>query len=292
VAPKRDFLALSDLSRDEIEHVLDLAVEFANAFARRGLPPLLSGKSVALWFPDDGFRNRCAFDLGIQLLGGIVVHVPGNLGKREPAGDVAAYLSNWFDALVVRAPAIESVRELSRAATVPVINGRTRHNHPCEVLGDLAFIRRVRGDLTGFKVVFIGEATNLGRSWVEAAARLPIRFVQVCPPGIEIAGDGVTVRHDLRDELRDADLIYTDTWSDRPGEQLDARLARLAPYRITAETLESAPASAMFLPCPPVHRGEEVSADAMTSPRCRVIEAKQYLLHAQNALLAYLLTGA
>lgn len=296
MARARSFLALTDFTREEIEGVLKLAIDFEIAFTTRQLPPLLTGRSIALWFADDGFRNRCAFDLGTQMLGGRVVHVPGTLGERESAKDVGSYLSNWFDALVVRAPDLKTLEELAEGATIPVINARTTHNHPCEVLADLAFIQRVRGHLSGLKVVFVGEATNLARSWIEAAARLPIRVVQVCPPGSEIDADflaehgaDVSVSYDLLREVVDADVIYTDSWRYQMDESSNSRLMRLAPFRITAELLERAPEATMFLPCPPVRRGEEASADAMTSPKCRVIEAKNFLLHAQNALLTYLL---
>jgi ornithine carbamoyltransferase len=234
-------------------------------------------------------------------MGGEAVFVPGRPGQKEPAGDFARYLSNWFDAIVIRTPEYGVVQEIAQAASVPVINGRTRHNHPCEILGDLAFVRKIRGDLDGLKVVFVGEPTNLCHSWFEAGASLPIEVVQVCPPGYEVetgtyarlsrqAVGRLRISCDLNRELKDADVVYTDCWPGRTTSQDVAEVGKVfAPYRITAALLELAPASCVFLPCPPVTRGEEVSEDAMASPKCRVYEAKDCLLHAQSALLATLI---
>jgi ornithine carbamoyltransferase len=233
-------------------------------------------------------------------MGGEAVFIPGRPGAGEPAGDVARYLANWFDAIVIRTPEIETIEEMARNTAVPVINARTRQNHPCEILGDLAFVRECRGSLRDLRVVFVGEASNLGRSWFEAGVALPIEVVQVCPPGFEmdkglfeefkggVAGS-LRITDDLESALRDADVVYTDCWPGRTSADSVAAIERaFAPYRITAALLEQTPAACLFLPCPPVTRGEEVSADAMTSPKCRVYEAKEFLLHAQNALLGML----
>lgn len=292
---KRDFLALNSLTSDTVTRLLDSAQVFSRAFTDRSMPQLLAGKSVAIWFPDSGFRNRVAFDLGVQLMGGKVTHVPGELGEREDPADVGAYLSNWFDAIVVRAPDIARVRELARGASIPVINGRTSHNHPCEILGDLAFIQSARGSLSGLQVAFVGPAGNICHSWFEASATLPIHVTQVCPPGFEAsetflselresAAGEMTTTPDIYGALKHADVICTDTWPGGIPEIAD----QFRPYQITAEILAPIPQECLFLPCPPVHRGEEVDAGAMMDPRCRVTQAKAFLLHAQNALLAEL----
>lgn len=295
------FLQVCDLAQEALLELLERAQSLETAFHAREVPCLLKGKRIALSFEDGGFRNRVAFELGIRLMGGEAVFVPGRPGQKEPAGDMARYLSNWFDAIVVRTPEYGVVEEMAGGASVPVINARTRHNHPCEILGDLAFVRKIRGGLDGLKVVFVGEPTNLCHSWFEAGGSLPMEVVQVCPPGYEVetgtcarlsrqAVGRLRISHDLNQELKDADLVYTDCWPGRTTPQDAAEVAKVfAPYRITAALLKLTPASCVFLPCPPVTRGEEVSEDAMASPKCRVYEAKAYLLHAQNALLATLL---
>lgn len=298
----RHFLTVCDLSPGELATLFDRAQAFSGAFHAGKLPQILQGKRVALSFEDNGFRNRVAFELGVKQLGGEAIHIPGRLGERESVEDIARYLSNWFDAIVVRAPDYQVLEHMAGAARVPVINARTRHNHPCEILGDLAFVREIRGSLAGSTVVFVGEATNLCHSWFEAAVRLPIHVIQVCPPGYEVNADYVrslmqhalgtaTTTQELEGSLRSADVVYTDCWPSRRDEESGERISReFGSYRITAAALERTPRSCLFLPCPPVTRGEEVSEDAMTCSRLKVYSAKDYLLHAQNALLSMLVS--
>jgi ornithine carbamoyltransferase len=189
----------------------------------------------------------------------------------------------------------------SAASQYPVINARTDFNHPCEILGDLAYIRAKRGSLDGLKVAFVGEATNLCHPWFEAAARLPIHVVQICPEGYQVSADfidqvqqdavgTVAVSQDLDAGLKDADVVYTDCWPHRRSPEDHEHIARqFLPYQITAEKLWFTAPDVFFLPCPPVTRGEEVSEDAMAYLGHQVYEAKAYLLHAQNAVLTALL---
>ena len=296
------FIRVCDLDQEALYALFDQAQTLEDAFRGRSLPQALRGKRIALLFEDGGFRNRVAFDLGVRLMGGEAVFVLGRPGEKEPAHDMARYLSNWFDGIIVRTPNYTVMEDIAQAAGVPVINARTSHNHPCEILGDLAFVRKERGNIDGLKIVFVGEAANLCHSWFEAAACLPLEVVQVCPPGYEVdsgfqetmkrnAVGRLTVSHDLEAALRGADIVYTDCWPRRNDLQGREAVSRaFSPYRITAELLGRTPDMCMFLPCPPVTRGEEVSADAMTSSKCRVYEAKAYLLHAQNALLSTLVT--
>ncbi len=257
---------------------------------------------MAFIWDGEGFRNRAAFEIGVADAGGTGVVIPGALGVREAISDLAAYLDNWFDALVVRTPSFARLQELADWAATPVLNARTYHNHPCEILGDLAFARHVRGSVSGLTVMFVGEATNLCHSWCEAAAVLDLEVIQVCPEGYEVdrawlaslspsLPSRVSVCRTAQEAVGNADIIYTDCWPtpDYTRDQSTIEEA-FAPLQVTAALLGLAPAHALFLPCPPVTRGEEVSPQAMEDSRCRVVEAKAWLLHAQNALLAELLT--
>jgi ornithine carbamoyltransferase len=296
-----DFISFLDLSKSELRQILRASQELERSFGTRSMPPLLQGKRIAVIWDGEGFRNRVAFELGIRLMGGELVEVPYSFGAREDAADVASYLDNWFDAVIVRTPSHEALEAFAAAASIPVINARTRHNHPCEVLGDLAYVHAQRGNIEGLKVVYVGQPANLCHSWLEAAAAMPIAVTNVCPPGYEPDAsllrklrDGgmgtIKLSADLATSVKEADVIYTDAWpaGSDIAEQTELRRAFL-PYQISAAVLDRAPSHAIFLPCPPVHRGEEVSGDAMTSSRCKVYEAKAYLLHAQNSLLAHLL---
>ncbi len=296
----KDFISFLDFTQADLVALLDLADTLRDAWQAKRLPQNLAGKSIALIWDAEGFRNRVSFELGIAALGGITVQVPGKLDERESIEDVARYLDNWFDAIVSRARQHEHMLRLAAEAEHPVINARTDFNHPCEILGDLAYIRAQRGRLEGLKVAFVGEATNLCHPWFEAAARLPIHVVQICPPGYEVDADfmaqvqrdavgTMSVSQDLDAGLQDADVVYTDCWPHRSDPEDHARIARqFLPYQITAEKLWLAAPDVLFLPCPPVTRGEEVSEDAMTYLGHHVYEAKAYLLHAQNAVLTAL----
>ena len=182
----KDFISFLDWSEDELSDLVKAAQTFRGCWLKRKFPPALKGRRVALMWGATGFRNRAAFELGIAELGGTSVEIPGPIDEKEPLEDVARYLDNWFDAIVARTATHEQMLRLARSVRVPVINARTPFNHPCEVLGDLAYIREQRGELNGLRVAFIGEAANLGHSWFEAAARYPIHVVQVCPAGYEV----------------------------------------------------------------------------------------------------------
>ena len=299
----KDFISFLDWSTSDLMDLVDAARTCRQMWKKQRSPQVLSGRRIALIWDAEGFRNRVAFELGIAELGGVSVRVPGALDERESIEDFARYLDNWFDAIVARTSTHEHMLRLAESARVPVINARTSFNHPCEILGDLAYVRETRGDLAGLRAAFVGEPTNLGHSWFEAAARFPIHVTQVCPEGYEvkdeflqeIAGQAqgdVSVSQDLSAAVSEADVIYTDCWPAAESEQDRRRIRDLfLPYQVTAELLETSPPNALFLPCPPVHRGEEVSDSAMNWPGCRVYEAKEYLLHAQNALLAAVLDG-
>ncbi len=297
----KDFISFLDWSAEDLSELVEAAQTFRELWVRGKSPPSLKGRRIALMWGATGFRNRVAFELGIAELGGKAVEIPGAIDVNEPLEDVARYLDNWFDAIVARTATHDLMLRLADAARVPVINARTPFNHPCEILGDLAYIKEQRGDLTDLRVAFIGEATNLGHSWFEAAARFPIHVVQVCPAGYGVearflqriareAEGEVSVSGDIHSAMADADVIYTDCWPAGGTDEDQQKIRDLfLPYQVTEEMLRVSPTDALFLPCPPVHRGEEVSEGAMNWPGCRVYEAKEYLLHAQSALLVSLI---
>jgi len=279
----RDFLQFQDLGADTIRTILDRAQTLAAAWRDRAMPQNLAGKRVALIVDDGGWRNTTAFDLGIQAMGGLCVHSPVRLNAAEATADLAAYLDNWFDILVVRTRELSALRELATGAEAPVINARTRSNHPCETLGDLAYVRSKRAGLDGLKVAGVAPDANILRSWVEASIALPIQVTQIYPAQWhvrDIASPRFSASTDL-DALYDAAVIITDCWLD--GAQED----QLGRYRISASLLDKCRSEAIFLPCPPVTRGQEVTLDAMSHATCQSPAAKAYLLHAQNALLEW-----
>lgn len=293
----KDFLALTDCSADALRALLDRADELASRWRARDMPQSLAGRRIALWFVGQGFRNRLAFEIGARAMGADVSFVPGELGVHEPIEDVGHYLANWFDALVVRSRRHALLESLARDFPSAVVNARTDYNHPCEVLSDLQFVRRRRGSLDGLRVVFAGEVTNLCTSWFEAAVRLPIEVIQVAPPGYGIdparmaslnvgAAGRIGLCHDLVSAVdSETEVIYTDCWPKSADEETVRK--SFLPYQIDLATLDRMHPRGIFLPCPPVTRGREVSAEALLSPRFLSYQAKDCLLHTQNAILEF-----
>lgn len=300
----KHFLSLLDFDTHELMEILNLADRLERDWQAREMPQTLARRRVGLWFYGQGFRNRVAFELGARSMGADVSFIPGELGVQEPLEDMGAYLGNWVDLLVVRARREADLAVLSQTCGIPVINARTERGHPCEIMGDLQYVRRMRGSLEGLKVVFVGEVTNLGRSWLEAAARLPVEVTQVAPEGwlappeeLKALRRGATgrlqVSTDLDASLRHADVLYTDCWpkTEDPQQQVSIRQAFL-PYQIDTAQMALMNQDGFFLPCPPVTRGEEVSTAAMQSPLCHNHPAKACLLHAQNAIMSFVMGAA
>lgn len=249
------------------------------------MPQTLKDKRVGLINDDTGWRNTAAFDLGVKAMGGVVVQPPISFNVRETTADLAGYLDNWFDLVVVRTKELATLKELASAMQVPVINARTKSNHPCETLGDLAYVQKVRGSLGDLKVVGIAPDANIFRSWVEASKAIPIHVVQVYPERWHVTDPALInanfeVSRDIH-HIFDADVIITDSW---PTNAYDGELID---YQVTASMLDECKVDAIFLPCPPVARGQEVTAEAMLHNVCQSRAAKAFLLHAQNALVEW-----
>ena len=157
----RHFLSLLDYTAVELLAILDRAVQLGELWRTQRMPQTLRGKRVALWFYGHGFRNRLAFELGAREMGASIAYVPGDLGVHEPIQDVAGYLESWFSMVVIRAQHHEDLLEVAVRSAIPVINARTDRSHPCEVMGDLSYLMSVRRDLSGLRLVFVGEPSNL-----------------------------------------------------------------------------------------------------------------------------------
>jgi ornithine carbamoyltransferase len=296
----KNFISLRDFSGQELTEMLDRADWLRTAWNENRMPKSLRNQRVALWFYGTGFRNRVAFELGAKEMGATVSFIPGELGVQEPLEDIASYLGNWFSLLILRTKKHGDLLHLASNSKIPVINARTDKSHPCEIMGDLQFIRSYTGELSGLKVVFVGEPTNLCMSWLEAATVLPIKVTQVCPEGYEVssnvlsnlrtASEGeISVTNDLENAIKKADLIYTDCWPRaRSDLEKDKIESEFLPYQIRRHHLTALGEKGLFLPCPPVTRGQEVSHSAMDSPLCQNYPAKENLLHIQNAIMEFI----
>ncbi len=271
----RHLLRLSDLTLPDLRELFALAEAY-----RAGAGPRFDGCAV-LFFPPTSLRTRVAFELGAARMGlRPMTFPPETLDKPEALADVAGYLAQWADALVVRYKDIRVLEGLAAAQALPVVNAMTDVNHPCEVLSDL-FALSATSEPLALRYLFVGADGNIARAWSEAASAFGLDLVQCCPEGL--AAPGVRWVGDLVEAVSGADVIVTDA----PG----AQAAALAPYRITADMLRHAPPGVRFAPCPPFVRGRELSADALLHPAFVGYGFKAALLPVQQAVMA-LLIGA
>jgi ornithine carbamoyltransferase len=299
--PHRDFLAIPDLSRAELDFLFGLAERM-----RRGeyTARPLAGKSLAMIFMKSSTRTRVSFEVGAWQLGGHALFLSPRdvqLGRGEPVADTARVLSRYVDGIMIRTYGHADVEELARHATVPVINGLTDLLHPCQVLADVLTVRQHLGTYEGKRVAWIGDGNNMANSWVNAAYRLGFDLALACPEGYDPDAGlverarrhaNVTVVRDPREAAEGAHVVNTDVWASMGQEDEQSQRERaFAGYQVDAALMSRAHPDAIFLHCLPAHRGEEVSADVIDGPRSRVWDEAENRLHAQKAVMAMLMGG-
>lgn len=303
---KRDFLAIADFSPAEILDMLDLAVALKKEWQAGGNPPLLAGKSLAMVFQKPSLRTRVSFEMAMQHLGGYAFYLAPQeigLGKRESIADVARVLSGYVDAIMARVFDHQHVVELARWASVPVINGLSDYNHPCQAMADALTIYERFGRLKGLKVVFVGDGNNVAVSLMHICAKLGADFTWVGPEGYEIpelavaqahqfaaeSGSRLSFLHDPQQAVQDADVIYTDTWvSMGQEEETQRRLKVFPPYQVNEALVAKAKPSAIVMHCLPAHRGQEITDEVADGPHSVIFQQAHNRLHAQKAILARL----
>ncbi|HLH76802.1 MAG TPA: ornithine carbamoyltransferase [Candidatus Binataceae bacterium] len=298
---KRDFLALSALRADEVEALLDLAA-WLKADLKHGLEhPYLRGRTMAMIFQKPSLRTRLTFETGMGQLGGHAIYLGPNevgLGEREAVKDVARNLSRWVDLIMIRTFAHQTALELANEASVPVINGLTDLLHPCQLLADLLTLRERRGPLRAQCVAFVGDGFNLAHSWIEAATVLGMQVRLAYPKGYEPRPEfaaqarraGVMLTNDPAQAVRDADAVYTDTWTSMGQEQdAERRLRDFAGFQLNAALIKLAKPDALVMHCLPAHRGQEITDEVIDGPASVVLEQAENRLHAQKAVMLWLL---
>jgi ornithine carbamoyltransferase len=305
-AMKRDLLTILDLSTEEIDALLRRADRLKKQWRQGTLRPTLAGKTLALLFDKPSTRTRVSFQVAMYQLGGQVVVLTAQetqLSRDESLADTARVLSRYLDGLVVRTFADARIEELARYAKIPVINGLTDLYHPCQVLSDLMTVREKKGDLTGLHVAWVGDGNNVAHSWINAAARLPIRLVLACPPGYEprqeileraqaLAPYEIRLCRDPAEAVAGAHVINTDVWASMGQEQeREVRLKEFSGYQVDGSLLRRARPDAIVLHCLPAHRGEEISDEVMDGPNSAIFDQAENRLHFQRALLDWLLGG-
>ncbi len=301
----RDFLSIRDFSAAELTQILDLARDIKAKPAHYS--DSLKGQTLALIFEKPSLRTRVSFDVGIQQLGGFSVYLSPaeiNLGKRESVHDVAKNLERMVQGIMIRTFGHDIVVAMAEHAGVPIINGLTDFSHPCQAMADYLTILELKGRLKGVKVAFVGDGNNVANSLLFAGVRFGAHVSVATPAGYEPArevvewvrqnekatGSVCTITQDPDEAVRDADVIYTDVWASMGQEsETEKRKKIFAPYQVDLELMSGAKADAVFMHCLPAHRGEEVAAEVIDSPRSVVFQQAENRLHAQKAIMVALM---
>lgn len=303
----RDLLSLADLSQDELKAVLATAAQLKEETKRGVTHHLLAGQTLALVFEKPSLRTRLSFDVGMYQLGGRAIYLAPaevGLGKRETISDVARVISSMCNVIVARVFRHSHLTEMAHYSQVPVINGLSDFEHPCQALADLLTIQERFGRITGLKMAYIGDGNNMAHSLMLGAALSGMSITIITPPGYEpdeemvvkarqIAAGRSTLRvvHDLVSGAADADVIYTDVWASMgQEEEAAARREIFLPYQVNEELVAIAKPNVLVLHCLPAHRGDEISEGVMEGPQSAVFQQAENRLHAQKGLLVHLLS--
>lgn len=297
----RDFLAIPDFSTAELHALLALA-----GTMRRGeyhARPL-QGKALAMIFMKSSTRTRVSFEVGAWQLGAHPLFLTPRdvqLGRGEAVNDTARVLDRMVDGIMIRTFAHADVEEFARYAQVPVINGLTDLQHPCQILADLLTVQQHLGTFEGKRIAWIGDGNNMANSWCDAALRLDFELRLACPEGYDPdpailararESGRVTLVRDAREAADGADVVTTDVWASMGQEEEQAQRARaFARFQVNGALMARAKRDAIFLHCLPAHRGEEVAADVIDGPQSRVWDEAENRLHAQKAVMAVLMGG-
>ena len=303
----KHFLCLNDLSAAEIEYLLDLAIDLKDEWKAGGNRGQLAGQTLAMVFQKPSLRTRVSFDMGMIQLGGQALYLSPSeiqLGKRESVADVARVLARYVDGIMARVFSHEHIVELAQNSSVPVINGLSDYNHPCQGMADLLTIKEKHGRIADLKVAFVGDGNNVARTLMFGTAKLGAHFVVATPDGYGISAEDVALAEQYAVEsggsistlsdpaaaVAGAAVIYTDTWASM-GQEEEAAIRRQAfpPYQVNQSLLEGASSDVIVMHCLPAHRGEEITDQVADGPFSALFDQAENRLHAQKAILVELM---
>jgi|TARA_B110000902_G_scaffold254134_1_gene317692 ornithine carbamoyltransferase len=299
----RHFLTLLDLSPSELEGIIQRAIELKKQYYAGELYQPYQGKVLGMIFEKSSTRTRVSFETGMSHLGGHALFLSSRdtqLGRGEPIEDSAKVLSSMVDIVMIRTFGHDIIERFAKNSQVPVINALTDEYHPCQLLADIQTYVEQRGSIKGKKVVWVGDGNNMCHSYINAARQFDFQLVVTCPEGFEPAQellaanqDRVSIVRDPIEASKDADLLVTDVWASmgQEAEQM-VRQDKFKGYMINQELLDIAAPDALYMHCLPAHRGEEISAELMDNPDTVIWSEAENRLHAQKALLEFLLEAA
>lgn len=301
----KDLLSVADLDRDDLMRIVKSALEMK----RKGSEPLLAGQTLVMIFEKPSLRTRVSFDVAMYQLGGHAIYLPGEevgLGKREPIADMSRVLGRYVNLIMARTFAHSTVEALAQHAPVPVINGLSDMEHPCQAISDILTIYEKKGQIEGLTVAYIGDGDNVAASLLLACALTGANFNYASPKGYEIpaqivkTGERIATTNQARivftakpvEAAKGADVVYTDVWTSMGAEaEREQRLRDFVAYQVTAELLAEARPDAILMHPMPVHYGEELAEGLIDSPQSVLIDQAENRLHAQKAILVALARG-
>lgn len=304
----KHLIDLNDLSVEDVEKLFTLAEKLKREL-KAGIPhPLLRGKTLGMIFSKSSTRTRVSFEVGMYQLGGYAIFLSSSdiqLGRGETIHDTAKVLSHYVHGIMIRTYKHSDVLDLARFGTIPVINGLTDLMHPCQVLSDLFTVYETKGRLKGLKLAYVGDGNNVANSLLQGCAITGMDISVASPRGYECdaaiieqarnaarkSGSRVVLTEDPEEAIRDADVVYTDTWVSMGQEaEKDLRIRLFMPYQVNSRLFSLAREDAMFLHCLPAYRGYEVTEDIIDGPNSYVFEEAENRLHVQKAVMVALMS--
>lgn len=304
----KDFVAIADYSPEDIQSMLDLAIQLKNERKSGENLPILKGKVLGMIFQKPSLRTRVSFDMAMRHLGGDALYLSPaeiGLGKRESIADVARVMSGYVDIIMARVFDHDHILELALWSDIPVINGLSDYNHPCQAMADALTIYEHYGKLKGLNIAFVGDGNNVALSLLHICAKLGANFTMSNPKGYEINPDGVKIAYEFaqksgtniqfvtnpQDAVIKADVIYTDTWTSMgQEEETKNREVVFPPYQVNSQLVSKAQPGVIVMHCLPAHRGQEITDDVADGKHSVLFPQAHNRLHAQKAILVRLLT--
>jgi len=303
----KHLISLHDLSIEEIESILKVAEKLKRQL-KEGVPhQLLKGKTLGMIFTKSSTRTRVSFEVGMYQLGGYPLFLSSNdiqLGRGESIYDTAQVLSRYVDGIMIRTFAHSDVEDLAKYGNVPVINGLTDLMHPCQILADLMTIYEHKGTLKGLKLAYIGDGNNVANSLLHGCAKVGMDIAVASPKGYQcdsnivsealedakVSGSNILLTEDPVEAIKDADVVYTDTWISMGQEaEKQERIKIFMPYQVNKELFSKAKEDAIFLHCLPAYRGYEVTEDVIDSSQSVIFDEAENRMHVQKAIMALLM---
>jgi ornithine carbamoyltransferase len=296
---KRDLLTIRDLTKDEIQALIDRALEIKKAGRTEKRP--FAGYALGLMFDKASTRTRISFETAMFRLGGQTLFLSRGdtqLSRNEPIRDTARVLARYLDVIAIRTFSQDFVEKMAQWAEIPVINALTDQHHPCQILSDIVTIKEKRGSLNNLKVAWIGDGNNVAHSWINAADILGFELALACPPGyhprpdvLKGSGKNIKLVEDPADAARGADVINTDVWTSMGQDaERDKRLRDFMGFQLNRSLLELCKPDVLVMHCLPAHRGEEISEDVLEGPNSVVFDQAENKMHLHQALLEKLLS--